>query len=72
SARLGMTENTDPEKIEKDLMKLFAKERWGKLTNLIIEHGRAVCKARRPMCPECRLKDLCPSSEKSDKEPAER
>jgi len=63
SARLGMTENMDPVKIERDLMDLFENEKWGKLSNLLIDHGRAVCNARKPKCSECNLKDLCLSAE---------
>ncbi|MFH1837364.1 MAG: endonuclease III [Candidatus Omnitrophota bacterium] len=62
SARLGLSKNTDPVKIEKDLMMIFDRKKWGKLSNLLISHGRAVCDARRPNCRECLLKDLCPSA----------
>ena len=61
SARLGLTRNTDPEKIEKDLMGLFTRDKWGHLTNLLIQHGRKICDARKPLCNECPLKKLCPS-----------
>jgi len=64
SGRLGLTANSDPVKIEKDLMGLFDKSRWGKLSNLLIAHGRAVCYARKPVCDECRLNGLCPSAGK--------
>ena len=62
SGRLGLTKNTDPVKIEQDLMKLFERDRWGRLTNLLIEHGRNVCDARKPRCGECKLSKLCPSA----------
>ncbi len=61
SQRLGLSKNTTPEKIEIDLMKLFDKNKWGKVSNLLIEHGRAVCDARNPKCGECKLGKLCPS-----------
>jgi len=63
---LGLTQNSDPEKIEQDLMRQFPKEQWTKLGHLLIEHGRQVCIARRPQCGKCVLKDICPSS-RSDK-----
>jgi endonuclease III len=59
SGRIGLTKNTDPVKIEQDLMGLYEKKNWGKLTNLLIEHGRAVCDARKPKCGECGLSELC-------------
>jgi len=58
---LGLTQNADPEKIEQDLMKQFPKEQWTMLGHLLIEHGRAICIARRPQCGKCVLNDLCPS-----------
>ncbi len=61
SGRLGLSKNTDPVKIEKDLMKLFDKNNWGILTNLLIEHGRNVCDARKPLCDKCSLAKMCPS-----------
>jgi endonuclease-3 len=62
SARLGLTKETDPVKIEQDLMKLFPRERWTMLAHLLIEHGRTICEARRPKCEICFLNDICPSS----------
>ncbi len=62
SQRLGLTENEDPVKIERDLMELVPKRRWFKLSYLFIEHGRATCKAPVPKCHECVLSDICPSS----------
>jgi endonuclease-3 len=62
SGRLGLTKNTDPVKIEQDLMKLFPKEDWTLLSHLFIEHGREICDARRPACERCFLNDICPSS----------
>ncbi len=60
--RLGFTENTDPEKIERDLMELIPREKWLGFTYVLIEHGRSVCKAPTPRCAECPVNDLCPSS----------
>ncbi len=62
SGRLGLTDNTNPEKIEKDLMELFDRKKWGVLSNLLIAHGRKVCNARHPLCVDCSLSDVCPSS----------
>lgn len=60
--RLGLTNQSDPVKIEQALMPLFPRERWTKISHLLIEHGRQVCGARKPHCGECILADLCPSS----------
>ncbi|MCA1840665.1 MAG: endonuclease III [Actinomycetota bacterium] len=62
SQRLGFTTNEDPNKIEQDLMALVPKKHWFRLSYLLIEHGRAVCKAPTPRCEDCVLSDLCPSS----------
>lgn len=62
SQRLALTRQTDPVKIEQDLMKLFPREGWTLLSHLFIEHGRQVCDARKPKCDVCPLSDLCPSS----------
>jgi endonuclease-3 len=62
SQRLGFTQNTNPEKIERDLMELIPREKWFGFTYVLIEHGRAVCKAPTPRCAECPVNDLCPSS----------
>ena len=59
---LGFTKSKDPKKIEVELMEIFNKKNWVKLTHMIIDHGRAVCIARRPQCNKCVLFDLCPSS----------
>lgn len=68
SGRLGLTKNTDPVKIEPDLMALFERGKWGYLSNLLISHGRKICDARKPLCSECPLKVLCPSAKKFYKE----
>ena len=62
SERLGFTTETDPNKIERDLMRLIPRERWFDFTYVIIDHGRAICVARKPRCAECPVSDLCPSS----------
>ena len=60
--RLGLTANTNPEKIEKDLMKIIPKNNWDIFTLLLINHGRKVCNARKPLCEECVLNKLCKSA----------
>ncbi len=62
SGRLGFSGETTPEKIERDLMEIFPRERWTPLSHLLIFHGRSVCKARTPRCQECLVAALCPSS----------
>ncbi len=60
--RLGFSEQKDTDKVERDLMALFPREEWGALTYRLIEHGRAVCDAKRPVCGQCALSDVCPSA----------
>jgi endonuclease III len=62
SQRLALTKQTDPVKIEQDLIQLFPREHWTMLSHLLIEHGRQICEARRPKCEICFLNDICPSS----------
>jgi endonuclease III len=62
SLRLGLTKQTDPVKVEQDLMPLFPREDWALLAHLLIFHGRRVCFARSPNCEMCVLNDICPSS----------
>jgi len=63
SRLLGLTRQTDPEKIERDLMQVVPRRTWTLFPHLLIHHGRAVCIARRPRCGECPVVDLCPSAE---------
>lgn len=60
SRRLGMTEETDPVKAERALMAQLPKKEWIQYSHRMIHHGRAVCKARRPACEECKMTDICP------------
>ncbi len=62
SNRLGLTRETDPVKVERDLMPLFPRQDWALLAHLLIFHGRRVCVARAPRCDRCVLSDICPSS----------
>lgn len=59
SKLLGFTRQTDPEKVERDLMKQIPQDAWIDFSHMIIDHGRAVCKARRPDCPACGLRAWC-------------
>jgi endonuclease III len=61
SGRLGLTDHDDPEKIERDLMALLPREQWTGFSHRLILHGRRVCHARKPDCPHCSLRDLCPT-----------
>jgi endonuclease-3 len=61
SQRLGLTRQTDPKKIEPVLMKLVPQNDWTMFSHWLIFHGRRVCKAIRPACPDCGIKHLCPS-----------
>ncbi|MGI8958143.1 MAG: endonuclease III [Chthoniobacterales bacterium] len=61
SQRLGLTKQTDPEKIERDLMKLIPQKDWTDWSHWLIWHGRRRCFARKPDCHHCELLDLCPS-----------
>jgi len=61
SQRLGLTKNDDPVKIEQDLMSLLPQTDWLDLSHLMIYHGRAVCQARKPLCEQCSLADICPT-----------
>jgi len=65
SNRLGLTTETAPEKIERDLMKKIPQERWIAFAHQLIQHGRRVCQARKPKCPRCTLADLCPFYQES-------
>src|SRR5712692_3358919 len=62
SQRLGLTKNKDAAKIEQDLMELVPRKDWIDFAHLLIFHGRRACKARRPLCEECVVEQLCPSS----------
>jgi endonuclease-3 len=60
--RLGLSENNDPNKIEKDLMSILPKDKWMRITDLLIFHGRRVCTAKKPKCADCVLNKICPSA----------
>ena len=60
--RLGFSGQKDPDKIERDLMVLIPRDRWFDFTYVLIDHGRAICVAKKPRCADCPVNDLCPSS----------
>ncbi len=59
--RLGFTEEKDPNKIERDLMNIIPKEDWGLIPYVFQQHGRQICKAKKPLCHRCPVAHLCPS-----------
>ncbi len=65
SGRLDLTKNTDPVKIEQDLVKIILREKWILFSHQLIHHGRALCYARKPRCLECKLEPVCYSRDKT-------
>lgn len=63
SNRLGLTKQKDPVKVEQDLMKLVPREDWTLFSHWLIWHGRRRCNARKPDCPDCEIRPLCPSAD---------
>jgi len=62
SQRLGLSKEKDPDKIERDLMMIVPKEDWLDFNYMLVNHGRKICPARKPLCPQCGVKLLCPSA----------
>jgi endonuclease-3 len=60
--RLGLTQQKQAEKIEKDLIQIVPKKDWVIFSHLLIAHGRKICKARNPLCSQCNVEEFCPSS----------
>ncbi len=65
SRRLDLSKNTDPKKVEQDLLKVIPPEKWILFSHQLIWHGRRVCQARKPRCPECNLEPRCYSKDKT-------
>ena len=65
SNRLGLTKETDPKKVEQDLIKIIPKDHWIQFSHEVIHHGRQVCIARKPHCVDCTLETLCNSKDKT-------
>jgi endonuclease-3 len=61
SGRLGLSNEKDPDKIERDLMSIVPKEDWLDFNYLLVNHGRRICMARKPLCPSCGVNHICPS-----------
>jgi endonuclease III len=66
AGRLDLTKNTDPKKIEQDLMRVIPEDKWILFAHQLIWHGRRVCQARKPKCVECNLDSLCYSKDKTN------
>jgi endonuclease III len=66
SERLDLTKNTEPKKVELDLMKIIPQDHWILFSHQVIWHGRRVCQARKPRCVECNLERLCYSKDKTN------
>ena len=64
SNRIGLSTNSEPEKIEQDLMKIFPKERWTELSHQLVLFGRYFCIAKKPKCNECKIFPYCPAGNK--------
>jgi len=64
SGRLGLSRQTVPEKIEQDLLKIVPRKDWLDFNYMLVNHGRKICQARKPLCPDCALRKLCPSAVK--------
>jgi endonuclease-3 len=65
SRRLELTEETAPEKVERDLMQIIPQDRWIAFSHELIHHGRQICEARKPRCVDCTLEKLCNSADKT-------
>lgn len=65
SKRLGLTQATDPKKVEQDLMRIIPKDHWIQFSHELIHHGRQICIARKPRCVDCTLETLCQSADKT-------
>lgn len=63
SGRLGLSDNSNPDKIERDLNEVVSKNDWTHFSHILIDHGRKTCQARKPLCGECPVNEYCPSRE---------
>lgn len=66
AGRLGLSRESDPEKIERDLIRIVPREDWLDLNSMLVDHGRKTCRARKPDCPACPIRHLCPSANKAE------
>jgi endonuclease-3 len=58
--RIGLADSEDPVKVERQLMALYPRKKWPSINRLLVSHGRAVCKARKPLCEKCKIEGICP------------
>jgi endonuclease-3 len=65
SNRLDLSRNSDPKKIEQDLMRVIPQEKWILISHQLIWHGRKICQARKPRCAECTLEQICYAKDKT-------
>ena len=68
SNRLGLSTESDPLKVEQDLLRKIPKKHWRLMNHLLVYHGRAICDARKPKCEECTISDCCKEYKKKQKE----
>lgn len=66
SGRLQLSENSDPVKLEFDLMKIMPKKNWAMFSHLLVFHGRSICRARRPDCASCPVAEHCPAADRPE------
>jgi len=66
AGRLGLSRESDPEKIERDLMRIVPREDWLDFNSMLVDHGRKTCRARKPNCPVCPIRHICPSADKTE------
>ncbi len=64
AGRLGLSKEHDPDKIERDLLEIVPRRHWLDFNYMLVNHGRRICQARKPKCPECVVQHLCPSAKK--------
>jgi len=62
AGRMGLTRETNPDKIERDLMRIVPRKEWLHFNYMLVNHGRKTCQAKKPNCPECAIRHLCPSA----------
>ena len=62
AGRLGLSRNSDANKIGQDLMRIVPRDDWGDINYMLVNHGRSVCRAKKPLCGECVIRKLCPSA----------
>jgi len=69
AGRMGLSREKDPNKIERDLMAVVPRSEWLDFNHILVDHGRAVCRARKPECPRCVVRRFCPFPDQLEKKP---